>query len=100
MAGTPRISFDVDRFEPMRICGVEHDLADHPWLQLDELVKLADRLAPLGRIRYHRGDVQSGTDFVNAPALARVDDPPEVVIRNIETSGAWLALHNVQSDPQ
>jgi hypothetical protein len=87
-------------FSPMRICGVRHTLSDHPLLQLDRLVLLADRLAAAGAIRYHSGTVDAGTSFEKAPVLHRVDAAPEEIIRKIETANAWLSLHNVQVDPE
>ena len=95
----PLIQFDTDAFSPMTICGVRHSLADHPLLQLDKVVELADRLAAKDAIRYHSGSVRAGTSFEKAPVLHKIDARPEEVIRNIENSNAWLSLHNVQSDP-
>lgn len=87
-------------FSPMKISGVRHSLSDHPLLQLDRLVVLADRLAAAGAIRYHSGNVDAGTSFEKAPVLHRVDAAPEEIIRRIESANAWLSLHNVQVDPE
>jgi hypothetical protein len=73
---------------------IGHHLADHPLLQLDEIARLADRLAP-DQVRReqcdlpleHRGYVDAGSG------------PPSAAVLGIETNGFRISLREIQSDP-
>lgn len=91
------IDLKESEFEPMKIMSVTHSMTDHPLLQLDALIELADRI-PKKYIRYHAGDVSPSTSFEHAPQTNKVDMAPDEVIRNIEEAGAWLSLHHIQQD--
>jgi hypothetical protein len=95
----PGIELDVSAFEPMRITPVKHALMEHPLLQLDRLVELAERLHARGEVRSHNGHAQPHTAFVNAPETHPISGSMADTLRRIEESNAWMALHNVQNDP-
>jgi hypothetical protein len=96
----PGLSLDADAFEPMRIMPVRHALMGHPLLELSRLVELGRRLGASGSVRYHDDKAKAATDFVKAAELHRVERPVADVIADIENAGAWMALHNVQQDPE
>ncbi|MFC5861897.1 cupin-like domain-containing protein [Acidicapsa dinghuensis] len=87
-----RDDFDQRPFE------FEHNLTDHPLLQLPELMKLADRSITdrPGSIYYDMGDI---------PVTQRWDEVPErrfsalESMERIETCGAWFLFKKIQQDP-
>lgn len=93
----PVIAFDPEAFDPLAIAPVRHALADHPLLQLPKLVELCARL---GRVRYHDDQAAPGTNFTTAPQTNAVGRSALETIADIEHARAWLALHNVQEDPE
>lgn len=97
---TPLIDFDLATFSPTRIMPVTHRLSEHPLLQLPSLVALAERLARKNAVRYHNDKVQMGTDFTTAPETHKVERPAAEVVADIENAKSWLALHNIQQDPE
>lgn len=98
-SGPPRLTFDVDRFEPMRVMPVLHNLEHHPLLQLPALVKLAQRPDSVSAVRYHDDHAIFNTSFVDAPNSNPVAGRPEDIVRSIESAHAWLALLGVHNDP-
>jgi Cupin-like domain len=94
----PGISFDAAAFDPMRIMPVRHHLAAHPLLEFGSLVDLAKRLERAGAVRAHNDTANPGTSFNNAPETHPIQMSVEDTIRRIETSKAWMALHNIQKD--
>ena len=97
---SPLVDFDLTSFTPTRITAVTHRLSDHPLLQLPALVELANRLAKKGAVRTHDDKAKMGTNFTTAPETNRVERPAAEVVRDIENAKAWLALHNIQQDPE
>lgn len=76
--------------EPFQI---EHDLSDHPLLQLERLVELARNLDG-DRIEYNSGKLQPGQDPDATPSISL---SPEETVRQIETCDAWMVLKNVET---
>ncbi len=97
---TPLIEFDADAYQPLRIMAVKHRLMDHPLLQLPKLLELGRRLAARGSVRAHNDQATPATDFAHAPDTHRAKLSAEETIRRIEEAQAWLALHNIQQDPE
>lgn len=95
----PWIEFDAERFNPARIQVVRHNLSEHPLLSLSALTALAHRLAKK-QVRFHAISAQAGSDFERAPEEHRHAMEFDQALASIETSGAWIALHNVQTDPE
>lgn len=77
----------------------QHNLTDHPLMQLPELMKLADRSIKErpGSIYYDMGDL---------PVTQRWDEIPDrpfsalESMERIETCGAWFLFKKIQQDPE
>jgi hypothetical protein len=95
----PGVSFDKTTFDPMRIMPVTHQLMGHPLLELPSLIDLAKRLEVTGSVRSHGDDATPATDFTTAPKAHPIKLSVDETIRRIESSKAWMALHNIQNDP-
>jgi hypothetical protein len=100
MTTKPLIEFDTNAFHPLRIMEVKHRLMEHPLLQLPKLLELGKRLNARGSVRSHNDQATAGTDFTHAPDTHKPKLSVEETIRHIEQAQAWLALHNVQQDPE
>jgi hypothetical protein len=94
------IEFDEGTFQAQRVMAVRHNWMDHPLLQLDKLTALAKRLAERGAIRTHNAAADFSTSFVNAPQTHPTKMTPVETIQRIEEAQAWMALHNIQLDPE
>jgi len=94
------IQFDEGAFHPQRVFPVRHTWSDHPLLQLDALQRLAARLAEQGAIRTHSAAADFHTSFVAAPQTHPTKLSPLETIERIEEAQAWMALHNIQNDPE
>ena len=75
---------------------LQHNLADHPLLQLPALVELATRLRP-EHVEHNQGDLPIG--------IAPQDVPPPALdvaktIRSIEQNGSWMALKFIENVPE
>ncbi len=84
----------ADRFgrSPMTIA---HALVDHPLLEVDAVAALAERL-PADAVEHNLADLPSVAD----PRSVRVSDRPVgEIAREIETSGCWMVLKNIERDP-
>lgn len=86
-------------FDPLQTCSLRHDYHEHPLLQLGALEKLAHRLMPHGNCRFAPPDVRPDSAFLHEP---RPHDGRTLdqVFRQIETPGSWIALYEVQTDPE
>jgi hypothetical protein len=93
-----RIAFDATAFAPAHIQLVTHNLASHPLLQIEALRALAGRL-PERQVRFHATTASATTDFERAPEHHPHHLRVEEALADIESSGSWIALHNVQTDP-
>jgi hypothetical protein len=101
MQGRPIIELDRSTFDPWKVGAVRHHLEGHPSLELPRLIALARRLGQAGGgIRYHDDRASPDTSFVNAPETNRPALAPVEALERIEEARVWLALHNVQLDPE
>lgn len=80
---------------------LRHQLADHPLFRLERLAVLAEFLRTSGRagsVLYREAAVRPHTmgAWDNLGDLASVGD----VIRTCRESGAWVALHDSEADPE
>lgn len=82
-------SFDKEPFH------IRHRVSEEPFFSIPSLVALARRL-PERSVEYQAGDVPVGVDprFL-PPAGVSLEE----ALRNIEQSGSWVALKNVEQDP-
>jgi len=72
-----------------------HQLGRHPLLELDALAKLAEHL-PTTSIEYNLSDLPLGIDGKPDPTGVPIGE----TIRNIERSGSWAALKNIEQAPE
>lgn len=92
------IELDWPRFHPWRVAPVRHRLVNHPLLQPDELVQLANRLSDKGHIRTHNNRATAATSFHYAPSLHPNRASATETLDRIREAGAWLSLPSVQTD--
>ena len=74
---------------------IRHAYADNPLFTLPRIIELL-RSLPRDRIEFNSGKAAISQDPTSTPM---VDLPPEEIVRRIETSGAWMVLKRVESDP-
>ncbi len=70
---------------------LEHNLTNHPLLEIDKLAMMADSL-PSASVEYNRGDIPvavNGKPEGNGLTIGET-------IRNIETTNSWAVLKNVE----
>lgn len=73
---------------------LNHNLENHPLLELDALARLGEAL-PAASVEYNRGDVPVGiTEKPGTTGLSIGE-----TIRSIATSNSWAALKNIEQDP-
>ncbi len=71
---------------------LSHQLGVHPLLMLEALAKLGEAL-PAASVEYNKGDLPVGIDPALVPANGlSIGD----TIRNVETSGSWAVLKNIE----
>ena len=73
---------------------IVHALVDHPLLELSALADLAEAL-PVDAIEYNFADLPLGIDGKPDPTGIPIGD----TIRNIESTGSWAALKNIEQHP-
>ncbi len=74
---------------------IRHAFADNPLFTLPRIIELL-RSLPRDRIEFNSGKAAISQDPNSTPM---VDMPPEEIVRRIETSGAWMVLKRVETDP-
>jgi len=70
---------------------LNHNLGEHPLLELEALAALAERL-PAGSVEYNFADLPIGIDGKPAPTGIPIGE----TIRRIEQTGSWAALKNIE----
>lgn len=82
-----------------RRCPIRHDYHRHPLMQLERLEALAVSLMPTRQCRFivPGSTDASKFDHKDTPADGR---SVEEVFRRLEEPGSWVALYNVQTDPE
>lgn len=93
------ITFDPDAFAPWQIQPIRHRLADHPLLQMPQLIALANRLDAMGSIRTHGNAATAGTPFNDATRLHPNRRSVPESMADMEQAKVFLSLLNVQIDP-
>lgn len=78
---------------------IRHDFHRHPLMSLEALAALAHRLFPTKQCRFITPGSTQATPFAHRPRHPDGRDIDEV-FRRIEEPGSWLALYNVETDPQ
>lgn len=86
---------DLAQRYPLRHFGIEHDLANHPLLQLPQLIELTKQLER-DRFEYNSGKLNPNQKAEDTPLVQLT---PEEVVSQIETAGAWMVLKRVETVP-
>ncbi|PLK26044.1 transcriptional regulator [Novosphingobium sp. TH158] len=73
---------------------IAHALGDHPLLSFAALADLAEAL-PATSIEYNYADLPIGIDGKPDPSALSIGE----TIRNIESSGSWAAIKNIEQVP-
>ena len=76
----------------------EHQLNDHPLMQLGALVDLANRL-PSDQVMHCRGKAPIETDFDDALRHRKHGFTLDEVLRDMQHADAYVLLSHVESDP-
>jgi hypothetical protein len=95
----PLIEFDAASFNPKRITPVTHNLVGHPLLSLPKLRELALRLNQK-QVRFHATTAGAGSNFERTTEEHKHSMSLDDALANMDNSGSWIALHNVQTDPE
>lgn len=96
-----KIWFERDAdYDCRKTARIRHTYSQHPLMQLPKLQQLAERLLPSGQCKFLcADDVTASSAFV-----LRSDNPQgqtlAEVFGNIHRSGSWIALYNVETDPE
>jgi hypothetical protein len=77
----------------------KHRLADEELLQVEALLRLAQRL-PEHQVGWHRADISMGTSFYEAQNLHPSELPLEQALKDIEVSGSYVLIRNPEKDPE
>jgi len=85
-------NFSTRRMHPLR-----HSVDKHPLFQLDALADLATRLLPTEQCRFLMDS--GGKSFSHGPRHPKGWSLDET-FRRMEEPGSWLALYNVQTQPE
>jgi hypothetical protein len=75
---------------------IEHNLADHPLLQLPRLIELASAL-PAESVEYNAGDIPVNQDPALTPHTGLAVDE---TLRRIEECNSWMVLKYVGQQPE
>lgn len=89
-----RTPIDTTRFAP-----IQHDFSNHPSMTMPALQALAHRLDKTGQCRHISPKATQASTFDHQPAATDGRGLDEV-FDQIDQPGAWLALYNVESDPE
>jgi hypothetical protein len=73
---------------------VDHNLVQHPLLELEAVAQLADRFP--GRIERHRADLP----LVMPDGAPELDGPPSETVRGIDHNGCWMVFWYLEQVPE
>jgi hypothetical protein len=90
---------DPTGFTTKRMQAIGHSFERHPAMQLPALAALAKRLFPTKQCRFIRPGATQTSEFDHDSADSAGRSIDEVFAR-IEEPGSWIALYNVETDPQ
>lgn len=88
-----------DHFSSERICPIFHSYEHHPLLQIDSLKSLASRLYKTEQCRFVNPGMSLDSDFWHESNPTDGKDL-HTFFENIAESGSWIALYNVEADPE
>ena len=90
---------DPVSFSTYRVGKLRHNFQEHPLLQLPRLAQFGKMRWPLGQCRFIRPGATQASALVLAqqtPDGRTIDE----LFRRIEEPGSWVALYNVETDPE
>ncbi|MGA8009916.1 MAG: cupin [Thiomonas sp.] len=90
---------DAAHFSSLRMGALRHDFDRHPLMQLPRLAQLAHDLMPSKQCRFIRPGTTQTSAFTHSSATPDGRDI-DAVFAHIEEPGSWVALYDVQTDPQ
>ena len=102
MGNAPTYAVNVEDeavFSMDRICRLRHNFGSHPLMQLDRLEQLAHSLLPSGQCKFIRPGAAIDSEFSLDSKVPDGRDLGEV-FRRLEEPGSWIALYNVETDPE
>jgi hypothetical protein len=86
-------------FSSLRMGALRHNFDRHPLMQLPRLAQLARDLMPAEQCRFIQPDSTQTSAFTHSAAAPAGRDI-DAVFDRIEAPGSWVALYDVQTDPQ
>jgi hypothetical protein len=90
---------DAGSFSTHGISPIRHTFQTHPLMQLARLARLAHDLMPRKQCRFIRPNSTQASSFHHDDTSPDGRDIDEV-FRRIEEPGSWIALYQVESDPE
>lgn len=96
---TALIEMDWSAFDPSRIQGVRHKLADHPLLQPDQLVALGKRFQGTSHLFTFNNTAGADANFDDVARLYPNRRSVTDTLQGINEAKAWMLLRHVQADP-
>lgn len=90
---------DPKGFSPFRIAPIRHDVHRHPLMEFPRLARLARELMPTRQCRFIRPGATQETEFTHS---SKPHDRTSIdeVLERIEEPGSWIALYDIQTDPE
>jgi hypothetical protein len=88
-----------ETFSTTRICALRHNFHEHPLMQLPRLAKLAEVLHPTKQCRFITPGATETSKFFHTDKPSGGESITEV-FRRIEEPGSWVAMYEVQTDPE
>jgi hypothetical protein len=89
---------DEKTFSMDRVCRIHHNFHQHPLMEISRLETLAQKLMTTKQCRFIKPGATQSSDFTTAAKAPDGRDLTEV-FRRIEEPGSWIALYNVETDP-
>jgi hypothetical protein len=86
-------------FSTSKLCPISHNYQHHPLMQLDRLELLAKSLVATNQCRFINQRIVESSAF-NHKSKSPDGRSAEQVFQQIETPGSWIALYDVQTDPE
>jgi len=86
-------------FSTQKVQAIRHNFDQHPLMQLPALARLAKALTPTKQCRYIKPGTKADSSFDHGDSDPQGRAVDEVFAR-IEEPGSWIALYNVETDPE
>jgi hypothetical protein len=90
---------DSTTFSTHKISQVEHNFHEHPLMELGAIANLAKRLYATHQCRFIKPGTTETSGFIHndkSPDGRTIEE----VFRRIEEPGSWVALYDIQTDPE